>query len=82
MTRAFELVRRERLRQDAQWGVQDHDPERWALILQEEVGEVAKAALEGGGREYLAEMVQVAAVAIAALECAARNEHVQPVGGG
>ena len=32
----------ERARQDVKWGVQDHHPAVWALILGEEVGEVAE----------------------------------------
>lgn len=72
--RAIERIRRERLRQDAKWGVQNHAPDRWSLILTEETGEVAKAALEGDHAGYIAELVQVAAVALSALECAARGE--------
>lgn len=71
--KAIERIRRERLRQDAKWGEQNHDPDRWALILTEETGEVAKAALERDHKAYIAELVQVAAVALAALECAARG---------
>lgn len=63
----------ERVRQDAKWGEQDHTPSRWLDILMEEVGEYAKAILPlafGGGSlaEAREEMVQVAAVAIAAIE--------------
>jgi NTP pyrophosphatase (non-canonical NTP hydrolase) len=45
----------------------------WLTILQEEVGEVARAALEGRPLDYHKEMVQVAAVAVAALESLERN---------
>ena len=72
-------VRMERDRQDAKWGEQDHDPFTWLVILTEEVGETAKGALKAhfGGHslaEYREEMVQVAAVAVAALECLDRQE--------
>jgi hypothetical protein len=42
-------VLQERLRQEAKWGAQSHAPERWLAILTEEVGEVARAILEGDG---------------------------------
>jgi NTP pyrophosphatase (non-canonical NTP hydrolase) len=58
----------ERDRQDAKWGEQNHPPMKWVAILAEEVGEVAEAALDGGGPEYRAEMVQAAAVCLAAVE--------------
>jgi NTP pyrophosphatase (non-canonical NTP hydrolase) len=64
----------ERKRQDAKWGIQNHDPFKWLTILTEEVGEAAKAILEGDLIDYLGEMKQVAAVAVAALECIGRNQ--------
>lgn len=70
---AIERIRRERQRQDEKWGEQNHGPDRWSLILTEEAGEVAKAALDRDHKAYIAELVQVAAVALAALECAARG---------
>ncbi len=36
----------ERMRQEAKWGSQAHNPDRWNTILTEEVGEVARAILE------------------------------------
>jgi NTP pyrophosphatase (non-canonical NTP hydrolase) len=67
-------IRAEREQQDAKWGEQNHQPADWATILVEEVGEVAKAALEWkfAGRSlrlYRDELVQVAAVAVAMIEC-------------
>ncbi len=35
----------ERKRQDAKWGEQNHDDERWLAILTEEVGELAQEVL-------------------------------------
>jgi len=66
-------VLEERIRQDENWGEQNHLPERWFCILLEEVGEAAKEVLEAGGtilvpkgrRRFREEMVQVAAVALA-----------------
>lgn len=65
-------VQAERERQDVKWGEQNHHPFVWLAILQEEVGEAAKAALEGCPLDYHKEMIQVAAVAVAALECLER----------
>lgn len=68
-------VVRERQRQDKKWGPQDHHPVWWMSILVEEVGEAAQEVLglefgdaakaRGDLRE---ELVQVAAVAISAVE--------------
>lgn len=72
---AIERVHAERRRQDDKWGSQrDLPPATWHLILSEEVGEVAEACLgvhDTKGVSYpelRAELVQVAAVAIAWLE--------------
>jgi hypothetical protein len=68
----------ERKRQDAKWGEQNHDPATWALILTEEVGEVAKGALPshcgGEGLErFVEEVVQAGAVCLAILESLRRQ---------
>lgn len=71
----------ERARQDLKWGTQNHPPHGWMVILMEEVGEAAQEVLEAAaGRDevealgkYRGEMVQVAAVALAAIECFDRN---------
>lgn len=70
-TKVYDLINEERTRQDDKWGSQRQlHPERWLIILMEEVGEAAEAALDLPltGIEYRKEMVQVAAVAVAALE--------------
>ena len=73
----------EREKQDTKWGEQNHQPIEWVSILTEEVGEVAKAALEShfkhkekdhSYKEYRKELVQVAAVALAMIESLDRNE--------
>lgn len=77
--RAVEDILSERLRQDSKWGEQNHTPAFWMLILGEEFGEAQKAALEASFRDdcswvaYRQELVQVAAVAIAAIESLDRN---------
>jgi NTP pyrophosphatase (non-canonical NTP hydrolase) len=68
----------ERRRQDAKWGEQNHTDEWWLAVLMEEVGEVAQSVLQdefGGGRpgHTAEEIEQVAAVAVAWLECIHRR---------
>lgn len=69
----------ERKLQDQKWGIQNHDPLKWLAISGEEHGEACRAVLEGLAAtdtadqaqwlwKYRDEMVQVAAVAIAAIE--------------
>jgi hypothetical protein len=70
---AMSNVLLERRQQDEKWGEQNHDPYVWLCILGEEVGEANEAVLEArfGGKEiikYRDEMVQIAAVALAAIE--------------
>jgi NTP pyrophosphatase (non-canonical NTP hydrolase) len=74
-------VSEERHAQDARWGEQNHDPLTWIAILSEEVGEAAAEALNvsrgvrPADREaLLAELVQVAAVAVAAIESLERQQ--------
>lgn len=74
MDRAFvyRLIDEERKWQDQKWG---REPDGWTshplvklAVLTEEVGEAAKACLEGKRLDAHAELVQVAAVAVAWLE--------------
>lgn len=59
----------ERVRQDRRWGPQrQHSPEHWLAILGEEYGEACEAALEGDLAALRKELIQVAAVAVAASE--------------
>lgn len=76
---ALALVLKERARQDDLWGEQNHSPERWLRILTEENGEAAKEMDRDDERfpfspnlQY--EITQVAAVALAMLECCLRND--------
>lgn len=69
----------ERCVQNAKWGEQNHNPAIWLAILTEEVGEVAQEVLRTKFSkkpdifDYRKEMVQVAAVALAAIECFDRD---------
>ena len=64
----------ERRRQDDKWGVRDQHPYLWMTILGEEYGEACQGALYiygddvNKGNAYRNELIQVAAVAIAAIE--------------
>lgn len=84
--RVVEDVLDERARQDEQWGVQNHHPAYWLAILGKQVGQLGSAVLD---REWYAdpdkgtarmreEAVQVAAVAIALIECIDKGD--MPVG--
>lgn len=62
-------------RQEIKWGKQEHSSAYWYVILGEEVGEVARAIFENKDENYREELIQVAAVCMAALENWDRNEH-------
>jgi|SRR3989304_3459101 len=72
----------ERNWQDAKWGIQNHHPFSWVAILGEEYGEMCQAALKlhfsddippRTAKEYRKELIEVAAVAFAAIENLDRN---------
>ena len=78
-------IENERKKQDEIWGEQNHGTFFWLTVLMEEVGEASKAALEANiymnpnnraifFKEYRQELIQVAAVAVAAIESLERNE--------
>lgn len=79
----IESIKGERVNQENKWGVQNHSPIEWCAILMEECGEVSREALEmhfkkyykntGQEDRYIKELIQVAAVALAMLECLERN---------
>lgn len=71
-------IKNERARQDQIFGEQNHDPFKWLSILLEEVGEVAKAINDHHWSQESAEaikdeLIQVAAVAVAAIESLQRQ---------
>jgi NTP pyrophosphatase (non-canonical NTP hydrolase) len=61
-------VFQERMRQNEKWGEQNHPHLGWMAILTEEVGEAAREVLERRPERFREEMIQVAAVAAAAVE--------------
>ena len=83
LERVLKLVADERERQDQKWGEQNHPPCEWIAILVEEVGEATQEALNVrfGYEDHDAslirlrsELIQVAAVAVAFVECLDRAE--------
>jgi NTP pyrophosphatase (non-canonical NTP hydrolase) len=82
--RAIVDVLAERVRQDARWGEQNHDPFTYLVVMFEEAGETAEAALHtrfGGPKAagLRGEAVQLAAVALAIVECLDRGAWRWPV---
>tara|TARA_B100000963_G_C22631607_1_gene675196 strand:+ start:3058 stop:3288 length:231 start_codon:yes stop_codon:yes gene_type:complete len=69
----LDLIKKERVRQDKKWGIQNHNIFKWLAILGEEVGEVNKSALENNYREVISELVQIGAVTVAMIESLERN---------
>lgn len=81
----------ERIKQDVKWGVQNHSDLRWLPILMEEVGEVSETINEAYPHkeniyeyEYEAcidsleyELIQVAAVCLAWVECIRRRDRIE-----
>lgn len=73
MEAILDAVKQERERQDRLWGEQNHGVMVWLGILAEEFGEVAKEANEIHFNDrhpfdYRNELIQTAAVCIAAIE--------------
>ena len=65
-------LEKERAFQDRKWGEKNHQDLFWNAILGEEVGEVSRSIIENG-KVSEKELVQVAAVAVAWIECCRRN---------
>ncbi len=61
------LVLDENLRQLDKWGVQDHDPFEWLVIMAEEFGELNQAILE---HNYQPEIVKPAKIVKEAIQTA------------
>ena len=74
--RIAQEVVRERERQDEKWGEQNHHPLKWITILGEEFGEACRGAFENNPKNYREELIQVAAVAVAAVESLDREQEV------
>lgn len=72
----LEQIKAERDRQDKKFGKQPRflTPSVYIAVLGEEFGEVCRAAIEGNSQNYRVELVQLAAVAVAAIEDYDRGE--------
>lgn len=70
LNRIIEEIKAERARQDAMFGELPRHlkPTFYLTILTEEVGEVARAIINGNSLGYRKELIQLAAVALAAIE--------------
>ena len=82
LTSVLTEIRLERTKQEEKWGEQNHHPDKWMVILMEEVGEASAECREAHPfknpiteEEYILrllnyrkELIQVAAVAVAAIE--------------
>lgn len=68
MRRIIDEIVLERKRQDEKWGVQKHELPFWMTILGEEFGEVCAAIQDETYTRVREELIQVAAVAVAAIE--------------
>ena len=84
-TSALKSVLLEQETQEKKWGEQNHDPFIYLAILNEEVGELAQAALQTyfggcrGGLDHLREEgIHTAAVALAIVECLDRGKWKWP----
>ena len=80
----FAPILTEQVRQLSKWGMQNHDPSFWHLILSEEMGEVAEAILKTVGEghtknwhDVIEELVQVQAVAQSMIESIKRNQIIK-----
>ncbi|MEG3929472.1 hypothetical protein [Microcoleus sp. T3_D1] len=66
----FKEIQNERDYQDKRFGKQPRSlkPTLYLAVLTEELGEVARAIIEGQSENYRAELIQLAAVAVAAIQ--------------
>lgn len=71
----LEEVYGEMVRQFAMRGEQNHQPLYFLGIVTEEVGEVAKAAIEYENDQYRLELIHVAACAVQAIMAYDRGNH-------
>ena len=71
--RVFDYISDERERQDAKWGGKDHDMDHykriWTRLIVRQLGDADRTLERGGIDDWGNQMVQVAALAVAALEC-------------
>ena len=83
----FKMIWMERIKQNVQWGEQDHSDFKWLAILGEEFGEVCNSVVEayalnnteerrrGAFNNLEYELVQTAAVCVAWIEAIRRRNN-------
>lgn len=66
----YSEIQEERCNQDKRFGKQPRSlrPPVYLAVLTEELGEVARAIIDGDSENYRTELIQLAAVAVAAIE--------------
>lgn len=65
----LDLIREELRHQEDLWGANRvRDAHLWLVVLGEEYGEVCRASLEHDEQQFISELVDVAAVAISAIQ--------------
>ena len=67
ISRVIERTETETEQRFEKWGLQNHTPETWLVILMEELGEAAQARLMNGKAEFREELYDIATAAICAL---------------
>lgn len=70
----YQLIQAEVARQKGKWGTPNHHMGMWAVIMSEELGEIARASLEHNDAAFLQEAVQLAAVCVSAIEAKLQEE--------
>lgn len=72
MSDVFEDIRKERKRQRERWGGAEHDDQHtwkdWSYILAEQLFDAARRAEDHNPEGWRRQLVQMAAVAVAAIE--------------
>lgn len=71
---ALDLVFNEHERQDHMFGVQDHSPEKWAVILSKEIGDFNLEILNNNLSGQLKQSVQIAAVALQIIQALLKQQ--------
>lgn len=75
---AISLVLEERVRQRSRYNDSDHDIGIWLALVTEELGEVSRAFLSRNRENFLRELVQLTALALAWIETEIKNKPITP----
>jgi len=72
----FNEVEAELVRQRHFWGKSTHEPGYWLLLLQKQLGQAAHAITSLGPDSYKRQLIEIAALSIAAAQCLQDSGHV------